>query len=77
MGPGHLPSNPWPHWHSAARTRSTGEVRAVKHLLAIFDAETYGRQALREIKILRHLRGHENVRTARASAPPLDVPRSP
>ncbi len=47
--------------HSALRNLETGEEVACKKLIKVFDKPILARRALREIKLLRHLNGHENV----------------
>lgn len=49
-----------------ARQLATGELVAIKHLSNIFVDRIRARRALREIVLLTHLHGHDNVRCGAA-----------
>ncbi|KAI0224046.1 mitogen activated protein kinase [Massospora cicadina] len=46
---------------SAARSVSSGEEVAVKKVTKVFEKTLLAKRALREIKLLRHFNGHENI----------------
>ncbi|KAL7753807.1 mitogen activated protein kinase 2 [Sorochytrium milnesiophthora] len=46
---------------SAAKNRETGEDVAIKRVTKIFDKTILAKRALRELKLLRHFNGHENI----------------
>ncbi|KAI8927801.1 kinase-like domain-containing protein [Entophlyctis helioformis] len=45
----------------AAKNRQTGQEVAIKKLTKIFDKSILAKRALRELKLLRHFSGHENI----------------
>eukprot|EP00842_Homolaphlyctis_polyrhiza_P000966 jgi/Hompol1/1870/HPOL_002780-RA len=45
----------------AAKNRQTGVEVAIKKLTKVFDKPILAKRALREIKLLRHFAGHENI----------------
>jgi mitogen-activated protein kinase 7 len=45
----------------AVRDKKTGEELAIKRITKIFDKEILAKRALRELKILKHFNGHENI----------------
>jgi len=45
----------------AARNKLTGEEVAIKKVIKIFEKTILTRRALREIKLLKHFNGHENI----------------
>jgi hypothetical protein len=47
---------------SAIQNRETGQEMALKMLMNVFSKPILAKRALREIKLLRHLHCHENVR---------------
>jgi hypothetical protein len=47
---------------SAIQNRETGQEMALKMLMNVFSKPILAKRALREIKLLRHLHYHENVR---------------
>jgi mitogen-activated protein kinase 7 len=46
---------------SAAKSVATGEEVAVKKVTKVFEKSLLTKRALREIKLLKHFNGHENV----------------
>ena len=46
---------------SAVRDNATGQLLAIKRLPHIFSVPAFGRRALRELKVLKHLRDHDNI----------------
>jgi mitogen-activated protein kinase 7 len=49
---------------SAARNRQNNQEVAIKKLTKIFDKSILSKRALREVKLLTHFNGHENVTTS-------------
>ncbi len=47
---------------SAAKNTQTGEDVAIKKVTKVFEKAILAKRALREVKLLRHFSGHENVR---------------
>ena len=47
---------------SAAKSMETSQEVAIKKVTKIFDKPILAKRALRELKLLRHFNGHENVR---------------
>ncbi|KAI8893078.1 kinase-like domain-containing protein, partial [Globomyces pollinis-pini] len=45
----------------AARNKLTGQEVAVKKVTKIFDKDILAKRALREVKLLKHFNGHENI----------------
>ncbi|KAG5461836.1 MAG: hypothetical protein BJ554DRAFT_5912, partial [Olpidium bornovanus] len=45
---------------ASARNQETGENFAIKKVMRVFDKPILAKRALREIKLLRHFRSHEN-----------------
>ena len=48
---------------SAAKNTQTGEDVAIKKVTKVFEKAILAKRALREVKLLRHFAGHENVRS--------------
>lgn len=48
-------------YNSSAKSIETGQEVAIKKVTKIFDKPILAKRALREIKLLRHFNGHENV----------------
>ena len=46
---------------SSAKHIDTGELVAIKKINKVFDKTILAKRALREIKLLRHFNGHENI----------------
>ena len=46
---------------SSAKNTETGELVAIKKINKVFDKTILAKRALREIKLLRHFNGHENI----------------
>lgn len=51
----------FPALHSAAKNTQTGEDVAIKKVTKVFEKAILAKRALREVKLLRHFSGHENV----------------
>ncbi len=49
--------------YSAAKDKATGMDVAIKKVHNVFQKPILAKRALREIKLLRHFAGHENVST--------------
>lgn len=49
---------------SAAVNKISGQEVAVKKITKVFDKPIFARRALRELKLLKHFNGHENVKVA-------------
>lgn len=47
--------------HSSAKNLQTGTDVAIKKVAKIFDKSILTKRALRELKLLRHFNGHENI----------------
>lgn len=47
--------------YSAAKNTQTGEDVAIKKVTKVFEKAILAKRALREVKLLRHFSGHENV----------------
>ncbi len=47
--------------YSAARDKKTGTDVAIKKVTSVFQKPILAKRALREIKLLRHFAGHENI----------------
>jgi serine/threonine protein kinase len=47
--------------NSAAKNIETGEQVAIKKVTKVFEKNILAKRALREVKLLRHFNGHENV----------------
>ncbi|KAJ3268165.1 Mitogen-activated protein kinase 14 [Terramyces sp. JEL0728] len=45
----------------AAKNRATGQEVAVKKVTKIFDKDILAKRAIREVKLLKHFNGHENI----------------
>ena len=45
----------------AAKNRQTNQDVAVKKITKIFDKEIFAKRAMRELKLLKHFNGHENI----------------
>jgi mitogen-activated protein kinase 7 len=54
--------------YSAAVNNQTSEGVGIKKVTNVFSKKILAKRALREIKLLRHFRGHRNVSDTRASA---------
>lgn len=48
-------------FNSAAKNTETGEQVAIKKVTKVFEKNILAKRALREVKLLRHFNGHENV----------------
>lgn len=48
---------------SAAREPTTDRTVAIKKVTRVFDKLILAKRALREIKLMRHFNGHDNVST--------------
>ena len=46
---------------SAARNTENGEQVAIKKVTKVFEKNILAKRALREVKLLRHFNGHDNV----------------
>lgn len=49
------------NFYSAAKNTQTGEDVAIKKVTKVFEKAILAKRALREVKLLRHFSGHENV----------------
>ncbi|RKO83320.1 kinase-like domain-containing protein [Blyttiomyces helicus] len=47
--------------HSAAKAVETGQEVAIKKVTKVFEKSILAKRALRELKLLRHFNGHENI----------------
>jgi len=47
--------------NSAAKNTETGEQVAIKKVTKVFEKDILAKRALREVKLLKHFNGHDNV----------------
>jgi serine/threonine protein kinase len=57
----HKPSSITDHLHRSAADEISGETVAIKLVTRVFDKVQLAKRALREITLLRHFSGHENI----------------
>lgn len=48
-------------FNSAAKNTQSGEDVAIKKVTKVFEKAILAKRALREVKLLKHFSGHENV----------------